>query len=91
MHRSLYTVCIYLYDKEIIMDITLHGNVAELVNEQIKLGGYESPEDLVFDALQALVRVKIDQGIEEGLEDVRHGRVTRVDSENLTEFITNAV
>ena len=73
------------------MDITLHGNVAELVNEQIKLGGYESPEDLVFDALQALVRVKIDQGIEEGLEDVRHGRVTRVDSENLTEFITNAV
>jgi hypothetical protein len=73
------------------MNVTLHGNVAEIVDRQMKLGGYESPEDLVYDALKALAHQKIEEGIEEGLEDVKHGRVTRINSENLNDFITNAI
>ena len=71
------------------MNITLHGNVAELVNKQTELGHYESPEDLVYEAMQALVREKIDQGIERGIQDVKEGRVTEVNRDNIKEFLTN--
>ena len=71
------------------MNVTLHGNVAELVNKQTELGHYESPEDLVYEAMQALVREKIDQGIERGIQDVKEGRVTEVNRDNIKEFLTN--
>lgn len=71
------------------MNVTLHGNVAEFVKVGTERGEYDSPEDLVYEALQALVREKIDQGIEDGLRDIEQGKVTEVNKDNLNEFIAN--
>lgn len=73
------------------MNITLHGNVAELVSEQARLGGYASNEDLVYEALQALVREKIEQGIDEGLRDVQEGRVMEINKHNLQSVFSRPI
>ena len=73
------------------MNVTLHGNVAEIVDRQMKLGGYESPEDLVYEALQALMSQKIEQGIDEGLKDVEEGRVVEINKENLDSVLSQPV
>ena len=52
------------------MNITLHGNVADIVDRQTQFGSYESYEDLVFDALKALTSQKINRGIDKGLKDI---------------------
>ena len=73
------------------MNITLHGNVAELVQKQTELGHYESPEDLVYEALKALVKQKIDTGIEEGLNDIEEGRYIEVTQENYKKALSKPV
>ena len=50
------------------MDMTLHGNIAEIVHTQTQLSGYDSHEDLVFDTLNTLVNQKIKEGIEVELQ-----------------------
>ena len=41
------------------MDITLHGNVAEIVQEQMIKGGYQSPDDVVYEAIELLIKQKL--------------------------------
>jgi len=36
------------------MTITIHGSVAEMVKNQMVVGSYQSPEDLVYEALEVL-------------------------------------
>ncbi len=56
------------------MTITLNGPIADLVQEETKLRGYDSAEDLVYEAVELLVKKRIDDGIERGLSDVQAGR-----------------
>ncbi len=56
------------------MAITLHGSVAEIVEDQVSVGGYDSPEDFVYEAIESLMKQKINAGIKEGLDDLETGR-----------------
>ena len=73
------------------MDITLHGNVADFVHKQTELGGYESHEDLVYDALKALVSKKIEEGIDEGIADIEAGRYVEINQDNLDLVLSKPV
>ena len=55
------------------MDITIHGNTAELVQEQMIKGGYQSPDDVVYEAVELLIKQKINNSIQRGLNDVDKG------------------
>lgn len=55
------------------MDITIHGNTAELVQEQMIKGGYQSPDDIVYEAVELLIKQKINDSIQRGLNDVKTG------------------
>jgi len=55
------------------MDITLHGNVAEIVQEQMIKGGYQSPDDVVFEAIELLIKQKTNDAIQRGLNDIEKG------------------
>lgn len=73
------------------MDITLHGNIAEIVLQQTHISGYDSPEELIFDALKALVNQKIEEGIDRGLKDVEKGRFVELNPENIDELLSKPV
>lgn len=73
------------------MEITLHGSVADMLNNQVTAGNYQSPEDLVYEALEALVKQKIDQGINEGLADMEAGRVMEINADNLQAVLSRPV
>ena len=73
------------------MEITLHGSVADMLNNQVTAGNYQSPEDLVYEALEALVKQKIDEGINEGLADMEAGRVMEVNADNLQAVLSKPV
>lgn len=60
------------------MDITLHGNVAEIVQEQMIKGGYQSPDDVVYEAIKLLIKQKINNSIERGLNDIETGNFQRL-------------
>ena len=70
------------------MDITLHGSVAEIIQNQVSTGAYRSPEDLVFEALEALAKSKIDEGISEGIADIRAGRSMVLSHDNIEEVLS---
>jgi len=55
------------------MDITLHGNVAKIVQEQMIKGGYQSPDDVVYEAIELLIKQKINNSIQRGLNDIETG------------------
>ena len=73
------------------MNITLHGNIAELIDEQKRVGNYESYEDLVYEALQALISQKIEQGIHEGLCDVNKERHIEISKTNLQSTLSKPI
>ena len=73
------------------MEVTLHGSVADMLNNQVTAGNYQSPEDLVYEALEALVKQKIDQGINEGLADMEAGRVMDINADNLQAVLSKPV
>ena len=70
------------------MAITLHGSVAEMIQSQVSTGAYQSPEDLVFEALEALVKSKIDEGISEGIADIEAGRTMPLSRDNMNEVLS---
>lgn len=57
------------------MTITLNGTIADIVQKETKLRGYQSAEDLVYEAVELLVKKRIDDGIKRGLADVSAGRL----------------
>lgn len=61
-----------------IMDITIHGTAAEMIQNEMFSGGYQSPEDVVYDALEALVKQKVSDNIDEGLADIEAGRAMEI-------------
>ena len=62
-----------------------------MLNNQVTAGNYQSPEDLVYEALEALVKQKIDQGINEGLADMEAGRVMEINADNLQAVLSKPV
>ena len=77
--------------KVIVMDITLHGSVAEIIQNQVSTGAYRSPEDLVFEALEALAKSKIDEGISEGIADINAGRSIPLSHDNINEVLSKSL
>nr|VFK06867.1 MAG: hypothetical protein BECKLPF1236A_GA0070988_100052 [Candidatus Kentron sp. LPFa]VFK36745.1 MAG: hypothetical protein BECKLPF1236C_GA0070990_106871 [Candidatus Kentron sp. LPFa] len=73
------------------MPLTLHGSVAELVRNQTLKGNYQSPEDLVREALEALMRQRVDAGIARGLADVEAGRYRKLTKDNVKEIARSIV
>lgn len=73
------------------MEITLHGSVADMLNNQVTAGNYQSPEDLVYEALEALVKQKIDEGINEGLADMEAGKVMKISSDSLQAVLSKPI
>lgn len=72
------------------MDIVIHGTVAEMLHHQMKEGNYQSPEDVVYEALEALIKQKVSQGIEAGLADIEAGRYVELHPDNLDE-VTDSI
>ena len=70
------------------MAITLHGSVAEMLEKQVSTGRYQSAEDLVYEALEALVRHKINKGINEGIADMEAGRSMELRHDNIEEVLS---
>lgn len=73
------------------MDITLHGSVAEMIRNQVSTGAYQSPEDFVFEALQALAKSRIDEGISEGIADIKAGRSMALSHDNIDEVLSKPI
>ncbi len=73
------------------MTITLHGSVAEIIQNQVSVGGYQSPEDLVYEALEALMKSKIDEGINEGIADIEEGRYMELTPDNLKAVLSKPI
>nr|VFJ68093.1 MAG: hypothetical protein BECKDK2373B_GA0170837_12065 [Candidatus Kentron sp. DK] len=73
------------------MTLTLHGPVAERIQGQVSEGNYQSPEDLIEEALEALVRQRVNAGIVQGLADVTAGRCRRLTKENVGEIARSIV
>jgi Arc/MetJ-type ribon-helix-helix transcriptional regulator len=73
------------------MDIVLHGEVAEMLQDQVVNGGYQSPEEVVYEALHALAKTKIDEGINRGLADVKMGRGTEIRPDNIADIAKSIV
>ena len=66
-----------------VMSITIHGAAAEMLQNEMSSGGYQSPEDVVYDALEALIKQKVSDNIDQGLADVEAGRVMEVTPDNI--------
>nr|VFJ51624.1 MAG: hypothetical protein BECKDK2373C_GA0170839_103228 [Candidatus Kentron sp. DK] len=73
------------------MTLTLHGSVAELVRNQTLEENYQSPEALVREALETLMRQRIDAGIIRGLADVEAGRCRELTDDNINEIAESIV
>jgi len=58
------------------MSYQLPADLEQLVSEQIRLGSYQSPEDVLRDALRALAERNQDlAAIQSGIDDMEAGRV----------------
>nr|VFK40915.1 MAG: hypothetical protein BECKSD772F_GA0070984_10781 [Candidatus Kentron sp. SD]VFK49426.1 MAG: hypothetical protein BECKSD772E_GA0070983_11791 [Candidatus Kentron sp. SD]VFK80128.1 MAG: hypothetical protein BECKSD772D_GA0070982_10871 [Candidatus Kentron sp. SD] len=68
------------------MTLTPHGSVAELARNQTFDGNYPSPEDLIREALDVLMRQRIDAEIARGLADVEAGRYIKLTDDNMDEI-----
>lgn len=73
------------------MDIIIQGTVAEMIQQQMNSGGYQSPEAVVYEALEALIKQKVQEGIRSGLKDVEKGRFTELRSDNIEEITETIV
>ncbi len=67
--------------------VTLNGAIADVVDQEIKTGGYQSAEDFVYEAVEALTRQKVEAGINRGLEDVKAGRCTEITPDNFDSIL----
>ena len=65
------------------MTVVLNGTVAELVENQTSIGNYQSPEDLIYEALEALEKRKIDTGIAKGLANIEAGNYKELTQDNI--------
>jgi len=65
------------------MDVTIHGTAAEMIQNQMHSGDYQSPEDVVYDALEALIKQKVSDNIDEGLADIEAGRSMEITPDNI--------
>jgi len=66
------------------VDIVLHGTVADIVHNQMELGKYDSAEDVVYEALEALVKKNINDGLERGLQDIEEGNFIELTPSNIS-------
>jgi Arc/MetJ-type ribon-helix-helix transcriptional regulator len=73
------------------MTITLHGDVAEMVQKQVSIGSYQSAEDLVCEALELLIKHKIDASINEGMADIKAGRSMKLRIDNIEEVLSKPI
>jgi Arc/MetJ-type ribon-helix-helix transcriptional regulator len=73
------------------MTITLHGSVAEMVQKQVSIGSYQSAEDLVYEALELLIKHKIDKGVNEGIADIKAGHSMELRIDNIEEVLSKPI
>lgn len=69
----------------VTMDITIHGNTAEIVQEQMIKGGYQSPDDVVYEAIELLIKQKINNSIQCGLNDIETGDYQELTKDNMAD------
>ena len=65
------------------MDVTIHGTAAEMIQDEMRAGDYQSPEDAVCDAFEALIKQKVSNSIDEGLADIEAGRSMEITPDNI--------
>ncbi|PCK09256.1 MAG: hypothetical protein COA42_05215 [Alteromonadaceae bacterium] len=70
------------------MSITLNGSVADIISDQMKAGNYQSPEDLIYEAIEALVKQKIESGINDGLADLESGCCMELRTDTIGEVLS---
>lgn len=73
------------------MEIVIQGTLAEMIRQQVDSGDYQSPEALVYEALKALAKQKVQERIRSGLADVENGRFTELRSDNIEEITETIV
>lgn len=73
------------------MSITLHGPVADIIQEQFSAGTYQSPENLVYKALESLFKNSTEKGINEGIADIKSGRSMPLTSDNIHEVLSKPI
>jgi len=73
------------------MDITIHGNTAEIVQEQMIKGGYQSPDDVVYEAVELLIKQKINNNIQRGLSDIEAGDYQVLTKDNMADIAQSIV
>ena len=73
------------------MTLTLTGNIADIVSKEVKIRGYETTEDMIYEAMQALARERIEEGINKGLQAVQDGEYEEITNENIDEFVDSIV
>jgi antitoxin ParD1/3/4 len=62
------------------MSYALSAEVERRINEQMELGHYNSPDDLLLDALEALAERRDDiEAIEAGIADMEAGRLRPIE------------
>ncbi len=75
-----------------IMNIVLSPELENLVNEQVKSGLYDSPSEVVRDGLlllkekaqlKQLRREELRREVQKGIDDIREGRFTVYDADEL--------
>ena len=78
------------------MTITLTNDLEELINEKIKSGAYETPDEVIRASLR-LLKAR-EEGVEAlrkeillGVEDIQHGRFTSVDSDEELESFSDDI
>jgi len=78
------------------MTITLTNDLEELINDEIKSGAYESPDDVIRASLR-LLKAR-EEGMEAlrkeiliGFDDIQQGRFTSVESDEELESFSDEV
>jgi antitoxin ParD1/3/4 len=77
------------------MNITLPKELEKLINEQIELGLFDSPGEVIREGLRLLReqnqlreirREELRREIQKGIDDIREGRFTTYTTENIHEL-----
>ncbi len=73
------------------MSLVLHGSTADIIEKQAEAGGYQSPEDFVFEAVQYFIKQQIENNIDQGIQDINAGKYTEVNAGNLDSYVNNII
>ena len=70
------------------MQVQLQEPTASVIKNQVHLGHYQSPEEVINNAIEFLVA---NDGIEEGLKDIEAGRSMELKKDKINEILTKPI